>query len=306
MAVTITAAVILHIPVVLGIPVLFPPATDNLSAPQATNPINLIEEAEDAIDEPKQIVSLDKPDDERKPEKATVLDRYNQSVDKQTIRKRKTRPSRPTLRSAEAPPRRPRRAPPEDETPPKNDSEAVTAAEQVDPAENIDDKEPPRGATPNLTSKEILPSMDDFIGEIGDAGFRDYLDIPEGEKDLINRKQTRYWSFFDRMKRGVKRQWRPNRVYQVHDPRRQVYGVQDRLTVLKVILTGDGTVKHVMIEKPSGVPFLDSEARRAFTAASPFPNPPEGLKDANGRISLRFGFFLDVESRGTRIMRFRR
>ena len=49
-----------------------------------------------------------------------------------------------------------------------------------------------------------------------------------------------YWAFFDRLKTSVRRQWSPNTVYRSHDPRGQVYGVQDRLTILKVTLNGDG------------------------------------------------------------------
>jgi TonB family protein len=158
---------------------------------------------------------------------------------------------------------------------------------------------------PKLDAKDILPNMERMLGE-GGSGPKDYLDVPEGDKDLLNRKQTRYWAFFDRMKESVRRKWSPMDVYRLHDPRRQIYGVEDRLTVLSVTLNGDGSLHQILIEKPSGVPFLDDEAMRAFRAASPFPNPPEGLKDKNGLISLRFGFFLDIQSSGARIIRFRR
>lgn len=311
----VAVSVFLHVPLIIGLVALFPPAEDGFAAAKKIRPIQLIEEKEEPKpDQPLQVVSLDKPEKEEVPKEAKVLDRYNQKVEKETRRKRKVgRPGSNRVRPRKSPVKRTKNTAkaPDTELPKDDDAAKASGVAAVDDSrelEDADDKEAPDSQeNPEaLEAKDILPNMDNVIGNGGNSGIKDYLDVPEGEKDLINRKQTRYWSFFDRMKRGVQRQWRPNEVYRVNDPRRQVYGVQDRMTVLKVTLAGDGSVRRIIIEKPSGVPFLDSEAKRAFRAASPFPNPPEGLKDDQGLISLRFGFFLDIESRGSRIIRFRR
>ena len=314
MGAAVAVSLLMHVPIVLGLLALFPEAEDGFAEAKALNPIQLVEDPEEQDpDRVLQIVSLEKPKVESVPTKATVLDRYDQKVEKETVRKRKVgRPGQRAVRSKPAQPAA-RPAPEKSDAQPEPDAQkedgadAVAAVDDSRTLEDQQDKEPPSDGEPSdLDAKDILPNMDNVVGDGGDSSIKDYLDVPEGEKDLINRKQTRYWSFFDRMKRGVQRQWHPNEVYRVNDPRRQVYGVEDRMTVLKVTLDGNGAVAKIIVEKPSGVAFLDNEAKRAFKAASPFPNPPEGLKDEQGHISLRFGFFLDIESRGSRIIRFRR
>jgi TonB family protein len=311
----VAVSLLMHVPVVLGLLALFPEAEDGFAAAKTLEPIQLVDEAEDRDpDRELQIVSLDKPKVEQVPDKAKVLDRYNQKVEKETVRKRKQgRPGgvrvhkRNKKARAAQEPAKAKEEPTPDSDPDDEGTDAIAAADDSRELDEREDKDAPSDGEPSeLDAKDILPNMDNVVGNGGDTAIKDYLDVPEGEKDLINRKQTRYWSFFDRMKRGVKRQWNPNDVYRVNDPRRQVYGVEDRMTVLKVTLDGNGAVHQIIVEKPSGAPFLDKEAKRAFRAASPFPNPPEGLKDEQGRISLRFGFFLDIESRGSRIIRFRR
>ena len=75
--------------------------------------------------------------------------------------------------------------------------------------------------------------------------------------------------------------------------------------VFKVTLNGDGSLNDMFVEKPSGLDFMDNEAVRAFTAAQPYSNPPEALKDDKGLISFRFGFMFEIQSRGGRIIRYR-
>ncbi len=270
------------------------------------------------------------------------VDADKQTVRKRNPRpnrpRRPNRPAQPNRPQPQTPPSTPPKAaqseqPPKDTSPPKRDEDTAKAPDQkdegqakaieanrdsIDPGVKSDkdpteDKSPPSAdnndsndSAEPLNPQNILPNMNNTPVQPGEAASNDYLDVPEGEKDLVNRKRFRYWAFFDRMKAAVRQHWRPNEVYRRHDPRRQIYGVEDRLTILKVVLNGDGSLRSLFVEKPSGVAFLDEEAMRAFRAASPFPNPPEAIKDANGAISLRFGFFLNIQTRGSRIIRFRR
>jgi outer membrane biosynthesis protein TonB len=55
------------------------------------------------------------------------------------------------------------------------------------------------------------------------------------------------------------------------------------------------------------VGFLDDEAVHAFQLASPFPNPPQGLLEADGSIRFQFGFFFEIGDRPKiRAFRFQR
>jgi TonB family protein len=97
------------------------------------------------------------------------------------------------------------------------------------------------------------------------------------------------------MKRRVAQNWHPDRAYLRRDPSGNVYGRRDRITYLQVSLDPQGGISKIHILKSSGVDFLDDEAVRAFQAAQPFPNPPQGLVDEGSRmITFTFGFHFEI------------
>jgi TonB family protein len=131
-------------------------------------------------------------------------------------------------------------------------------------------------------------------GLVSDDGLHDVPD--EGSSTLLNARSFRYWDFFQRVKERVRSEWDPGEIYRSRDPYGKVYGAKDRLTILSVVLDSAGKVTKLSVSKHSGLPFLDSEAARAFREASPFPNPPKGLADDEGRIAFNFGFLLEMTS----------
>ena len=118
----------------------------------------------------------------------------------------------------------------------------------------------------------------------------DHLDLPDGERTELNSVRSMYWSFFNRMHQALEREWDPHSVFAIHDPSFQLYGQQDRYTILRVTLNSDGELRQAFIERTSGLDFYDDEAIRTFRAAAPFVNVPEGLKDENGNATFTFGF----------------
>jgi TonB family protein len=137
------------------------------------------------------------------------------------------------------------------------------------------------------------------------AGSIDHLkDIDEGTETLLNSRRNYAAGFFNRMKRSVAAEWHPERTYAMRDPSGQIYGVKNRYTVLKVSLKPDGSVHGMLVEKASGVDFLDEEALSAFEAAQPFPNPPARLVDPDSKlITFRFGFYFEIDrSPGIRVI----
>ncbi|MFC1654776.1 energy transducer TonB [Myxococcota bacterium] len=152
--------------------------------------------------------------------------------------------------------------------------------------------------------RQSLKHLDMVTG----APANDYLkDAPKGEETLLNSKEFRYATFFNRVKRGVSDHWNPGEVYIRHDPYGNIYGVKDRYTVLNVVLGSDGELSDVTVARSSGVGFLDDEAVHAFQLASPFPNPPQGLMETDGLIRFQFGFFFEIGDRPKiRAFRFRR
>ena len=122
----------------------------------------------------------------------------------------------------------------------------------------------------------------------------DHLQLEESDRTLVNSARSMYWSFFTRMKRQVQGEWDPVGVYRQEDPSGRLYRQQDRYTVLAVTLAADGGLAEAAVERSCGLDFLDEEAVRAFRSASPFPNVPEGLKDDEGFVDVRFGFLLSL------------
>ncbi len=141
------------------------------------------------------------------------------------------------------------------------------------------------------------PSFDRYDVTPGGPSNDHVKDVPEGEETLLNTREFRYATFFNRVKRGVSNNWNPAGVYMRNDPYGNVYGIRDRQTVLNVELGSDGAVADVNVAQSCGLDFLDLEAVSAFQKASPFPNPPKGLLETDGRIRFQFGFYFEISDR---------
>jgi len=171
---------------------------------------------------------------------------------------------------------------------------------QAEPIDPLDDgKKGPDIVLPDFDSERLAA-----VGS--DGGTVDYLNgVDEDNKTLLNRKRMSYADFFERVKQGVASHWDPAYVYRRRDPSGRIYGVEDRLTVLNVTLNGDGSLDRLYVDQASGLDFLDDEAMRAMNEAVPFPNPPEGMKDLNGDVNFKFGFYFEISTRRFRVFRYR-
>ena len=154
----------------------------------------------------------------------------------------------------------------------------------------------PGSMQPNLKPTREL--LDKAIGR--GAGSMDYLkDVDDGDSTALNAKKWKHAPFFNRVKRQVAQEWHPDAVYVRHDPHGNVYGIKDRVTVLQVHLQPDGKLAAWNLLSSCGVEFLDDEAVDAFRRASPFPNPPKDLVEADGQIHFRFAFIFELSGRNS-------
>jgi len=127
--------------------------------------------------------------------------------------------------------------------------------------------------------------------------------VEEGDGTFLNTREWKYATFMNRLKKGVSQSWDPNGVARTRDPTGNVYLWKDRYTIVSVTLRSDGSLDDVFVQQSSGVDFLDREAVAAFERAQPFPHPPRGMMDEDGRIHFQFGFFIDTSSAGFRFFR---
>jgi TonB family protein len=150
----------------------------------------------------------------------------------------------------------------------------------------------------------LMPSqavMDKIIG----AAPNDHLeDAEEGDGTLLNTREWKFASFFNRVKQNVGMHWDPNAQLHQRDPTGSIYSGKDRYTMVNVTLDQKGMVEEIHVEKSSGLDFLDMEAVASFERAQPFPNPPAGLLDGDSKVRFSFGFFLEMGG-GPRMRLFR-
>ncbi len=140
----------------------------------------------------------------------------------------------------------------------------------------------------------LKPSEEVLERAIG-GGSVDHLEnVQNDDETSLSAKRWVYASFFNRLKRQVAQNWDPGTVWRRSDPTGTVYGFKTRVTEVRVSLSRRGEVQKVLVTAPSGVVALDEEAVRAFHAAGPFPNPPEGLVQNDNLITFGFSFFFEL------------
>ncbi len=263
--------------------------------------------------EPKvtgQVVSVRAPEREVKPNRrAKYLSEHNTRTKKEVKarpnRRRRKRagvasPKKSKVQSAKS---RSRKETATTKTEPKKQQElprkvkkrAKAPDGQVRPKTSLLRAERSVALSPTVDKRAALANIQAITG----GSFSDdaLLDVKEeGKETLLNSNKFRHWAFFDTVKQRVRKYWRPAKVYRRRDPTGKVYGIKDRLTVLKVTLNQTGKLKRLTTVRNSGVDFLDAEARRALRKAAPFINPPTGLVNPHGAIVFQFGFLFEISS----------
>ncbi len=150
----------------------------------------------------------------------------------------------------------------------------------------------------------LMPSAESMSRIIGAAPNDHLRDVDEGDETLLNTREWKYATFFNRLKQRVGEEWDPTRVLRQRDPTGATYQGRDRHTLLEITLDASGRLQDVHVEKSSGLDFLDLEAVRAFERAQPFPNPPPGLVSEGRAVTFTFGFYLEMGG-GPRMRLFR-
>lgn len=139
------------------------------------------------------------------------------------------------------------------------------------------------------------PEWVDFSKTFGEV-FPDYVKgLKQGEQTALNTKEFVYFSYYKRIRDQLDQAWRPilrDSLYQIVRAGRRLASDQDHITKTLVTLDRSGDVVRVQVLEESGVRDLDRSAVEAFNRAGPFPNPPKGLINPEGQITLRWDFIL--------------
>jgi TonB family protein len=261
------------------------------------------------------------PKDERPPENTDRVSEFDSRVDEET-----RAPTRPD--GAPQPPTKPGDTPQADrgkqltkfpspaESQSESKAERDAKGEEGEGSEVADDniREDEEGSIGSMMGEGggqkapgIAGSPDMLRRTFGGPGSIDQLkDVDEGEANILNSRRSRFASFFNRVRDQVAQHWHPDIVHAQRDPEGKVHGNKTRITKLLIRLNRDGTVKRIVVDKPSGVGYLDEEAIRAVRTAQPFTNPPPQLIDTNsGFIDFGFRFIFELDG-SRRIFRYSR
>jgi len=101
-------------------------------------------------------------------------------------------------------------------------------------------------------------------------------------------------AYFSQIKQAVSEAWHPQDVLDRRDPERTLFGYRDRDTIVRATLSDTGHLKEVVLQRASGLDFIDKTTVEALRKAQPFSSPPADLLDAAGEMRLTIRFHLQV------------
>ncbi len=126
----------------------------------------------------------------------------------------------------------------------------------------------------------------------------DYIkDVDQGLETLLNAREFKYYTYYNRIRRQLSQHWEPKvrgKLSRMFKQGRHLASDVDRITKLIVVLDRQGNLVKVQMIKDSGVSDLDDAAVEAFQSAAPFPNPPQGIVEADGTVKIRWDFVLET------------
>jgi TonB family protein len=139
-----------------------------------------------------------------------------------------------------------------------------------------------------------------FEGAGGGAPMAERLaGVEEGDATRLNTRAFRFAEFYRRVAQAIRSEWDPNRAWDGLDPQDRLFGRGPRRVALDIVLDGEGRLVDLRVASSSGLAFFDREALRAVDAAAPFPNPPRGLVDREGHVTLSaFGLRFEFPQTG--------
>ncbi len=230
----------------------------------------------------QQIVEQDnEPLNNETPENTKYLGQHSQTVKKQTISKNrgefKNVKNKPALH------------------PKAQNSAATTTPKNFDPLAELDKQFKEKQLQHISKNPEDRPNAKANGGEVSQS--QDYVkDVDLGVETLLNTKEFKYYTYFNRIRRQLSQYWEPKvreKVATMFRQGRSIASENDKITKLLIILSPAGQLVKVQVISDSGVKDLDDAAIEAFRMAAPFPNPPKGIIDPDGTVKIRWDFILE-------------
>ncbi len=161
-------------------------------------------------------------------------------------------------------------------------------------------------ALPKLSDlkPEFRPNPNAFVGgetQGSDASATDdhIKDVNPGMQTLLSTREFVYYTYYNRIKARLRQYWEPKireKVGNILRQGRTIASTTEKTTKIVIILNDKGILEKIQVIGPSGLTDLDDAAVEAFRAAAPFPNPPKGIIEDDGKIRIRWDFILEANS----------
>ncbi|MFZ4404244.1 MAG: energy transducer TonB family protein [Pseudobdellovibrionaceae bacterium] len=234
----------------------------------------------------QQIVEQeDRSVNEEVPDKAKYLSAKNQAVKKETVAQQLGSFQNKKMQSKAGKPQAQKLAHPQFN--PKSlfvGIDPLSSFKNKKTDNNIESKTKPMKADQGQQGQDISQTQDHL------------KDVDKGLETLLNTREFKYYSYYNRIRRQLTEYWEPNvrsKMTKMFREGRAPAAQLDRITKLVVILNKSGHLVKVQVLGPSGVRDLDDAAIEAFRSAAPFPNPPMGIIDTDGTVKIRWDFILE-------------
>ncbi len=297
----VCVSVFLHIAVLAMLNPIWPwisePPAMKSSPPQALMVLEPYEPDKEELQEPEeewdgQLVDLPEPKEQEKPLDADYLAEHQRTVEEETRSERYR--INPEVLSPEFS---------LDDKIEMEDLVDVNATEDSTGATVGNDRFDPdrNGRLASLPSPYAITNKDGLQApvrashatqSIAGAPNNDLLTEEVGQFTQLNTKEFLYASYINQIRRLVNFYWEQNLD---NLPPGMPLAKSSYETVVKVTITKDGLLEGVDILHASGEPALDNCVVEAFRIAGPYPEPPKGLVDADGRARIPdFGFTVQV------------
>jgi len=142
---------------------------------------------------------------------------------------------------------------------------------------------------PQLPTMRNLPSIE----EGGDQNIVDRT-LPEGSENMLNTKQSIYYSFYSRLYEAIGPIWQ-SRAREV--PYRRQLSPGDYVTIVDIVLDRDGNLVETRYLQSAGVADFDDAVESSWRKIGRFPNPPRGLLNAEGKLHIVWSFTFQIDNR---------
>lgn len=138
-------------------------------------------------------------------------------------------------------------------------------------------------------------------GELSKSGLgrtNDYLsDIPLGDFTKLNTQEYEFYGFYHRIRQKLEQFWGLNiqeKANKLYKEGRSIASDTNLITGVTIKLNSKGQIVDIILKSTSGVKELDDAAIDSFNQAGPFPNPPKGMIQADGKATIDWGFVVNT------------